>query len=399
MFSNENKTQEPNSKQRFELRPKRVTLSLQAERRRLLGALLSADCPVFLDTNILIWSFGLNKEASLAWQNWLRWLGERLVIPAWVVHEYNKHSDKPEVASPYKALPRKLQVVLDELSDSAARALDHESALKLGYLNKAEVESKLSEALRFISDLAKTVAQSDSSHQTHLLKFYEGLLDERTHSVDIHKLSLQANLEFEARASLRLSPGGEDADKPENRCGDLIIWKEILQYCSEIGQGQALFVSNDVKRDWCYAPVKLELQGGKEIPWSKDASQGARLPNPELLAEFQCHTGGNGIIFAAIEQIVEALASTVDNTLDAIRFKALAEAIRASRTPTDQAVEWIHGSQDVYDTGLRGAAWWGHSPDEVDMRLFEVWCREVMKDTKIPLEKVDWMLVFVALYL
>ena len=100
MSNNENKTQEPISKQRFKLRAKRVTLSLPAERRRLSVALFSADCPVFLDTNILIWSFGLNEEASLAWQDWLQWLGVRLVIPAWVVHEYNQHSDKPEVADP-----------------------------------------------------------------------------------------------------------------------------------------------------------------------------------------------------------------------------------------------------------------------------------------------------------
>lgn len=381
------------------LRPKRVTVSLRAAQQRLSDALLRDHCPVFLDTNILIWSFGLNERASKAWQKWLWWLGNRLVIPAWVVHEYNQHSNQPEVANPYKPLFRNLQGVLDEVSDSAARALDDAAAPKFGCSNKVELEHKLSEASDFILRIAKAVSQSDSGHRTDLLKFYESLLDERTHPTDIHRLSIEADLEFNARANLRLAPGGEDSDKRQNRCGDLIIWKEILQHCAETEQSQALFVSNDVKRDWCYAPAKLVRDDGKEISWSREAAQDLRLPNPELLAEFQRHTGGRGIIFATIEQVIEALASTAHNTVGAVEFRELAQAIRSSRTPTDQAVDWIHGSEVVFNAGLRGIASWDLSPAEVDMDAFEAWCREQMKDTKIPLNKVDWSLVFYALYL
>ena len=396
MRTSEYSNQEPDVAR---LRPKRVTVSLQAEQQRLSNALLHDRCPVFLDTNILIWSFGLNERASKAWQKWLWWLGGRLVIPAWVVHEYNQHSNQPEVANPYKELFRKLQVVLDEVGDSAARALDDAIAPRIGCSNKIELEHKLSEASGFISRVAKAVSQSDSSHRTDLLKFYESLLDERTHPADIHELSIQADLEFNARANLRLSPGVEDSDKRQNRCGDLIIWKEILQHCAETEQSQALFVSNDVKRDWCYAPVKLVRDDGKEISWSREAAQDLRLPNPELLTEFRRHTGGGEIIFATIEQVIETLASTARNTVDAVEFRELAQAIRSSRTPTDQAVDWIRGSENVYNAGLRGVASWDRSPSEVDMNAFEAWGREQMKATKISLDKVDWQLVFVALYL
>lgn len=399
MSTSENDNQEPICAKKPRLRPKRVTVSLQAEQRRLSDLLFSDLCPIFLDTNILIWSFGLNERASLAWQKWLRWLGKRLVIPAWVVHEYNQHTDQPQVANPYKALSRKLQVVLDEVSDCASRALDDTAASGLGCSNKIELEHKLSEASAFALRVAKAVSQSDRGHRTDLLKFYESLLDERTHPADIHELSLQADREFNARATLRLSPGGEDSDKPENRCGDLIIWKEVLQHCAEAGLSQALFLSNDVKRDWCYAPVKLVLDGGKEIPWSRETAQDLRLPNPELLAEFQRRTGGDGIVFATIEQVIEILASTAHNTIDAIQFTELAQALRSSRTPTDQAVDWIHRSEDVYKTGLFGAASWDVSPSEVDMDAFEAWCREQMKVTNIPLDKVNWLHVFTALYI
>lgn len=381
------------------LRAKRVAVSLQTEQNRLSAALLHSDCPVFLDTNILIWSFGLNEQASAAWQKWLERLHTRLVIPAWVVHEYNQHSDKPGVFSPYKALPKKIKIILDDVRDCTARALDGAAASDLGYSSKADLESKLAEASEFIVGIAKAVSKNDNGHRTDLLKFYEELLHRRSSSADIHELSLRADLEFDARATLRLSPGGEDADKPQNRCGDLIIWKEILQYCAEVGQGDALFVSNDVKRDWCYKPIKVVLDNGKEIPWSREAAQDLHLPNPELIAEFQRYTGGEGIIFATIEQIIEKLGSTAHNAIEAVEFSELAQATRSHRTPTDSVVDWLYSSEDVYKEAARGVAYWQFSPDEVDLEQFEAWCREKMKDKNIQFDKVDWQDVFVALYL
>lgn len=381
------------------LRPKRVTVSIQTEQNRL-SEFLSSDCStIFLDTNILIWSFALNERASAAWQRWLRSLGRQLVIPAWVVHEYNQHANRPEVANPYKALPHKLSTVLEEMSDCASRGLDDAAAIALGCSNMVELELRLREASAFSLRVAKAVAQSDRGHRTELLKFYENLLDERTHTVDIHELSLQADREFKARSALRLSPGGEDATKSENRCGDLIIWKEILHRCAATEQSQAVFISNDVKRDWCYAPQKLVLDGGKEISWSPDAAQDLRLPNPELLAEFEARTGGGEIVFATVDQVIETLASTEHNPLEAVQFRDLSQALRSRRSPTDQVVDWIHGSQDVYNNGLYGAASWQFSPGEVDMDVFEAWCRDQLKVTTIPLDKVDWAQVFTALYI
>lgn len=381
------------------LRPKRVVVSLAAEKQRLLSAVLYSDCPIFLDTNILLWSFGLNEAASEVWQRWLRTLEERLVIPAWVVHEYNQLSDKPEIFSPYKTLTRKLQVVLDEVRDSTARALDGTATAGLGCSSKIDLERKLAEASGFILSVAKSVSRNDSGHRMELLKFYEQLLTKRCLSSDVHKLSRQASAEFNARSALRLSPGTEDAGKPQNSCGDLIIWKEILQYCAQTGKGEALFISNDVKEDWCYKPANVVLENGKEVSWSSEATRNLRLPNPELLAEFHWHTGDEGILFATIQQVVETFSSTDHNALEAAVFSHLAQATQSSRTPTDRVVDWIYGSEQLYQEGLKGVAYWECSPGEVDTSEFEAWCRERLKDSNIPFEKVDWGNVFVALYL
>lgn len=381
------------------LRPKRVVVSLDAERNSLLDMVLHRDCPIFLDTNVLLWGFGLNEEASIVWQKWLQTLQERLFIPAWVVHEYNQLSDKPEILSPYKTLSRKLQVALDELKDSAARALDSAAAINLGHPSKIDLERKLRDTSKFIVDVAKSVSRNDSGHRTELLKFYEELLIKCSLSSNIHETSRRAAAEFDTRSSLRLSPGTEDLGKSQNSCGDLIIWQEILQHCTQAATSAALFISNDVKEDWCYKPARVILENGKEVPGSSEAACSIRLPNPELITEFHRHTGSEEIVFATIEQVVEALSSTDHNLIDAARFSHLAQAAQSSRTPTDRVVDCIHSSEKLYDEGLKGVAYWNRSPDEVNMENFKEWCYERLKDTDIPFEKVNWENVFVALYL
>ncbi|MFK3768915.1 PIN-like domain-containing protein [Pseudomonas putida] len=381
------------------LRPKRVVASVVTERHRLLNAVLKSDCPVVLDTNVLLWGFGLNEQASDSWQRWLWSLRDRLIIPAWVVHEYNQLADKTEILSPYKTLSRKLQVALDELKDSTARAIGGNAVGGLGCSSKIELERKLTDASSFIVAVAKSVSRSDSGHRLELLKFYEQLLTTHALPSDVHELSQQAAAEFVARSAGRLSPGGEDADKPKNSCGDLIIWKELLQHCARTRSGEAIFISNDVKEDWCYKPARVVLENGREVPWSIEATRNLRLPNPELLAEFQRHTGGTDIIFATIQQVVEALSSTDHNVIEAAQYSHLAQAVQSTRNPTDRVVDWIHSSDALYREGLRGVAYWHRSPDEVNMEHFEEWCRDRLRDSEIPFEKVDWSNVFVALYL
>jgi hypothetical protein len=381
------------------LKPKRVSASLPKEQANLRRVLFETTCPVLLDTNVLIWSFGLNAEASDSWQRWLEWLGSRLVIPAWVVHEYNQHCGKPEVANPYKGLTRKVQLALEELLVSASRALDDESANSLKCASRADLERKLSESLAFAQRVADTVSKSDRGHRVKLSKFYEKLLQTNGLVTNIHEFAASANEEFKTRTELRFSPGGEDVDKPTNRSGDYIVWKELIAHCADVRSGAALFISNDVKRDWSYAPSRLEVQEGKEIPWSEAAAQGLHLPNPDLLAEFEHHTGGDELRFATVSQVIQELASTEYNTIDAVEFRQLALAIRATRTPTDQAVDWFKDEPEAYSEALTGAAGWHFSPDEVDPDAFEAWCRHQMKSTPIPLDKVDWMTVFHALFI
>ncbi|WP_422909401.1 PIN-like domain-containing protein [Pseudomonas sp. MAC6] len=381
------------------LKPKQVVASLSVEKHRLLNAVLHSDCPIFLDTNILLWSFELNEAASDVWQKWLHSLEERLVIPAWVVHEYNQFSHMPETLTPYKSLTKRLQVALDEVRDSAVRALDGSAAASLNCSSKIDLERKLAEASDFILKVARSVSRNDGGHRMELLKFYEQLLTERCLSSDLHVLSQQADEEFTVRSALRLSPGWRDANKPHNSCGDLIIWKEVLQYCAQTGKGEAIFISRDVKDDWCYKPAKVVLENGKEVFWSSEATPNLLLPKPELLAEFLQHTGEEGILFATVKQVIAALSSADHNALEAAAFGHLAQAAQSNRTPTDRVIDLILDSDQLYQEGLKGVAYWQWSPDEVDADKFEAWCREKLKDARIPFEKVDWGNVFVALYL
>lgn len=51
------------------------------------------------------------------------------------------------------------------------------------------------------------------------------------------------------RYSQKVPPGYMDSKKDDNKYGDLIIWKEILRYCSE-EKKSAILISRDLKEDW-----------------------------------------------------------------------------------------------------------------------------------------------------
>ena len=55
--------------------------------------------------------------------------------------------------------------------------------------------------------------------------------------------------EGETRYENKIPPGYMDADKSDNRYGDLINWKEILHYAKESGK-HIIIVSSETKDDW-----------------------------------------------------------------------------------------------------------------------------------------------------
>lgn len=90
---------------------------------------------------------------------------------------------------------------------------------------------------------------------------------------------IEISIEGKHRYEFKIPPGYEDLkDKKIGTqiFGDLIIWKQILEYAKEVKKN-VVFICNDLKEDWCI----------------KDNKNNDRVKNPrfELIKEFYDHTG------------------------------------------------------------------------------------------------------------
>ncbi|HQX76542.1 MAG TPA: hypothetical protein PL074_09520, partial [Thermoflexales bacterium] len=68
------------------------TLSISQYETEIIEIIEKSDTPIFIDTNLIAWSFRLNGAAFEQLNVWLSKLASnhRLFIPQWVVHEYNQ---------------------------------------------------------------------------------------------------------------------------------------------------------------------------------------------------------------------------------------------------------------------------------------------------------------------
>lgn len=93
----------------------------------------------------------------------------------------------------------------------------------------------------------------------------------------------QISLEGKHRYEFSIPPGYEDQKDKEKIgtqiFGDLIIWKQILEYSDEIKK-PILFICNDLKADWCHTQT---AGGDKRIA----------APREELIKEIKDHSGSD----------------------------------------------------------------------------------------------------------
>jgi len=123
-------------------------------------------------------------------------------------------------------------------------------------------------------------------------------------------LCARAGQEGQGRFEHRLPPGFRDADKTENRFGDLIIWYEILE--KSVAEAAAfpkvLFLTRDEKSDWVYAPkMRMEVaQGVRKAVGNTEPE--IKLADPRLVLEFRRVTGHGDVTIASIDTLVEGLS-------------------------------------------------------------------------------------------
>jgi predicted nucleic acid-binding protein len=374
--------------------------SYQQEVVELLG---SSDCAIFLDTNVLAWAFRLNEDSCMEFTQWLERLvaEDRLVIPAWVAHEYNHYlfRDDPAFFRPHKAISKQLTRNLAELDNVANLMLGNDSAVELGFPDREHLLAELSAASKTIQRYLFHLDESSEKRRDKLIAYFERLFNRCALQSDVHQLADSAALESHSRFANRLSPGYNDSNKTENPSGDLIIWKEILGHCASARVSKAVLITNDAKSDWVYTPLSVILPNDKPVYRSHQKARLVKLPKPELLAEFERYTGSNELRVLSIESVINILSSSALNDWSATDFRHLAIAIKLdlARTPTEAVVQWFLKHPEKYQEAESSVCNWHESPGEVDQEAFKEWATKNINN--IDASSVCWTDVFCELFL
>ena len=199
------------------------SIALSSYRQEQVDILRSDDCIVFLDTNLLAWIFRLNDQAAREFFQWLEQLAqnERLIIPAWTIHEYNQHllRDDPKFFLPHKAVGKQLNANLAELEKVAHLMISDASAKELGYSNTETLFSAFSQASKTIQLCVDHLANKARERRSKLITYLEELITKCAIKSNVHELADAAVREAPARYANRLSPGYSDESKTENERG------------------------------------------------------------------------------------------------------------------------------------------------------------------------------------
>ena len=268
---------------------------------------------IFFDTNILSYLYKLHEAARSEFFAWSDTVldANRLVIPAWAANEYlSKVTSKTlDTYTPKSKEHTQANKLLNSLFESASLFVDEVSLKKINYT---------SDRATFITDFRTAIDALTLFTSVFSQEFDSGVIHEQIDAhlssaildSDLAALCARATQEGPGRFEHRLPPGFRDADKPENRLGDLIIWFEILEksFASKEIFPKVLFVTRDEKDDWVYAPRKrTELVKGNRKTVN-NARPEIKIADPRLVTEFRRLTEHSNIAIASFDILVEGLS-------------------------------------------------------------------------------------------
>ena len=283
---------------------------------------------IFLDTNILAYLFKLHTSARHEFFDWLdRIVGEnRLAVPAWAASEYLSRVTSKGLAefTPKSKEPSQILKALDAMHATAALFVDEPLLVKVGIAaDRATFLSDFRSAIELLRKNTRVFTeQFDPGHIHEEIVSHLGssILDS-----NLAELSNRAANSGSGRYEHRLPPGYLDGDKDKNRFGDLIIWYEILDKSTSSASlfTKVLFITNDEKSDWVYAPkMRAQIASGLRKPVGNSNPE-IRIADPRLVSEFNRATGHSQLTICSLATLIEALSK-----VNASQFMQLAAAIQ-----------------------------------------------------------------------
>lgn len=214
-------------------------------------------------------------------------LAEKLFMPYQVGFEF--HSNKISVIKSLESLFDSLPISVDEILKPGG---PFDSIFHLAKRHPSiEIEAFKKLKAKFIQSIKEELDSQKSSHPDFskedtvldsLTKLYEGKVGKAFSEEQLQKIYQEG----ESRYSKKIPPGFKDLetkkDKGNQRLyGDLIIWKQLIEYGKE-KKKPIILITDDRKEDW----------------WTKEGGETIR-PRQELIKEFYDQTGIRILIYAA----------------------------------------------------------------------------------------------------
>ena len=352
---------------------------------------------VFIDTNILIWMFRLNNQSFLELSKLLDNLAfhDCLVIPIWAIHEYNNllNSNAEIIFSPFKKQLKSLETEINKLEELGRLLVDDFFSKKHGYKNKKEFIEEIKQENKSLIKKITLLSDKNNFNNDERRTYIEDLITKNSSRINTTDL-LSETSKFDFRFEHKIPPGFEDELKPNNKYGDLLIWKDIMLNSIKKSSKKCLFISLDIKKDWVYSPQKLILN--KEI---KNNTGKFTYITPWLEQEFHDITGSE-ILFSNIKQLIDILYSPDLNPMDFGDFKGLAKTtnIELVNNETNKIIDWLIINEEHLSLLTNTICKWNHSPDEVNIDKLKNWIVENIT-IKIDFQKVNWDNIFLQLFI
>lgn len=283
---------------------------------------------IFIDTNVIAYLYKLHEAARREFFAWSDGIAaqDRFFVPAWAANEYLSRvtSTTLDLYTPKRTESTQAKRMLETLYETAALFVDEISLRRIKYTDDRAVF--LQEFRAAIDALNRFTGVF--SHQFDPAVIHQQVVTHLSPCIlksDLVALCSRAVHEAKGRIEHRLPPGFRDDGKPENRLGDLIIWYELLEKSTALADSypKVLFISNDEKSDWVYAPVHRELLVGGRRKTVPNTEPQIKLADPRLVYEFTSKTGHGNFTIANLPTLVEGLSR-----LSPSKFQHLAAAIQ-----------------------------------------------------------------------
>ncbi|GAA4334891.1 PIN-like domain-containing protein [Flaviaesturariibacter amylovorans] len=258
----------------------------------------------FFDTNLFAQLFKINSGAR---REFYRWVDAEIVkrkvrLASWSVNEYASRFVVQQVGGYLEDL-KKLKTIQKEMEHMRRflkMYVDDELLRGSSYADKAEYFRELdavTEGIGRIRSVSKEVTANYSKLNTEFIERFEPVILQS----DIYRLIEELHLPADARYMGRVPPGFQDETKLTNKYGDLIIWREILEYSKAQNIRKVVLVTNDGKKDLVYPPLQVEVSGRKE--YNSDFT----VIDPRLVFEFWHYTGSEEVHIIKFADLVKIL--------------------------------------------------------------------------------------------